>query len=399
MNVGHAHPRLQKKIQEILLEKPLNFSPLGPGKASATLAKTLAEQVDPPLQISLFSNSGSEAVEAALKIARVFTQRQSFLYCSQGFHGTNLGALSVMGEKRLRHPFEPILSPSLGIPFGDLVALEKALASKKFAAFIVEPVQGEGGVVLPPPHYLQSAQERCKKYRTLFVLDEVQTGLGRTGSFFAYQQEGFVPDILVLAKALSGGWTPMGATLTSASLFKKAYGSLDRFDLHSSTFGGNALSCEVAQETLNILKEEALVENSALRGQELLRLLQENLKGHPLVQSVRGRGLMIAIVFGPTGQSWLDQIAPFVAQTLATHLLGQWVALQLLERGILCQPASQAWNILKLTPPLTLQKTEALEISRHITEVLAQHHHLLPLIRRVLQRLRTQHQKKWKFDL
>lgn len=398
VNLGHNPPRLMQHIQSFFATQPLNLSHVGPGIHTASLASVLAQKVSPPLQISLFSNSGAEAVEAGMKLAQAYTKRTGFLYCTKGFHGTNYGALSIMGEKRMRAPFEPLLRSCQAIPFGNLDALKQQLETKQFAAFVVEPIQGEGGVLLPPEGYLKNAQELCQRYKTLLILDEVQTGLGRTGTFFAYENEQMVPDILVLAKALSGSIAPIGVTITSKSIFQKAYGSMDRFDLHSSTFGGNAFSCTVAEKTIQLIEEEGLILNSQTLGSLLKNLLQARLAKHPWIKEIRGRGLFVAIELGANGEKKLDAFAPWVSNAIAKHLFGQWLAFQLLEKGLICQPASHAWNTLKLVPPLTIQEKEIRHAVHLIGEVFDQAQAFLPVLQKVLTRLRVQYKKGWSLE-
>src|SRR6185436_17599831 len=197
-----------------------------------------------------------------------------------------------------------------GVPFGDLDELAGALQSDDVAAFIAEPIQAEAGVQLAPDGYFAEAAELCRRHGTLLIFDEVQTGLGRTGTRFAFEAFDVVPDVVVLAKSLGGGLAPIGATLTSGAINARAYGSKERFDLHSSTYGGNSFSCVVALETLRILDEECLAANAAVRGQAFLSSLQLRLAGHPLVSGIRGRGLLIGIALGPTARGWSGKIAP-----------------------------------------------------------------------------------------
>jgi len=395
-NVGHNHPRLIERLRAFLDEEALNLCHVGPSARAAELAAALAHLAD-PLTVCLFASSGAEAVEAGLKLARAATGRPGFLYSQGGFHGTNLGTLSVMGEERMRRPFEPLLPGCERVPFGDLGALQTHLATRRFAAFLVEPIQCEAGVVMPPAGYLAEAQELCRRSGTLLVLDEVQTGLGRTGTMFAYQAEGFVPDVLVLAKALGGSLAPISAALTRPEVHAKAYGATDRFDLHSSTFGGNSLSCVTALETLHILADEELIANSQARGAELLAQLRERLAGHPLVREVRGRGLLIGVELGPTERGFLNRLSPALVEMISKKAFGQWLALRLLERGIICQPASQAWNVLKLEPPLTARSEHVRQMVDALGEVLDEYRGVTPIVKDVTERLLRQFLAGWRF--
>ena len=397
VNLGHNHPRLIARLHELLDAQAFHFCLAGPAAGAAALAEGLARRLSPPLEISLFASSGAEAVEAGLKLARAATGRRDFVACEGAFHGTTLGTLSLMGSARVREPFEPLLAGCHRVPFGDLDALARALRQHRPAAFVVEPLQGEGGVNLPPPGYLREAQALCTAHGTLLVLDEIQTGLGRTGTLFAHQAEGMVPDVLCLAKALSGGIVPVSVAVTSRAWFDKAYGRTDRFDLHSSTFQGNAMSCAAGLKVLEILEEDGLVARSAERGAQLLQGLTRRLHGHPLVQAVRGRGLMVGIEFGPTGSGWLDKLAPGLVGKVAELVFGQWVAVKMLEAGVLCQPCASRWNVLRLAPPLSIGAAEIEQVVDTVGEVLDAYRGVAPIVTDVSRRIGSQWGKGWQF--
>jgi len=397
VNLGHNHPLLTARLHELLDEQVLHFCHTGPSAGAAALAQALAERLPDPLEISLFASSGAEAVEAGLKLARAATGRTAFISCAGGFHGTTFGTLSVMGAQRLRAPFEPLLADCYQVPFGDLAALERALDAHRCAAFVVEPIQAEGGVVLPPPGYLAAAQALCRKRGTLLVLDEVQTGLGRTGMLFAHQAENMVPDVLCLAKALSGGLAAISVAVTSRALFDKAYGSPGRFDLHSSTYQGNAFSCAAALKTLELVDELNLTARCAERGEQLLAGLRQRLAGHPLIKDIRGRGLLVGIEFGPTGSSWLDKLAPALVDKVSESMFGQWVAVKLLEAGILAQPASSRWNVLRLEPPLTISENEIATVIETVGTVLDEYRSIGPIVADVTRRAGAQWRDGWRF--
>lgn len=219
-------------------------------------------------------------------------------------------------------------------------ALASALKEHECAAFVLEPLQAEAGVVLPPLGYLAEAQALCRKHDCLLVPDEVQTGFGRLGTWFAFQQENFVPDVLVLAKALSGGAAPISVTMTSAALFDAAYGKPDRFDLQSSTLGGSALGCAAALATLAIIRDQDLCTRASRLGKRMLEDVETALEGHPFVRSVRGRGLLLGIELGPRSETLLQKLRAPLERKLCEHLLGQWLAVRLLEAGFVVQPAA-----------------------------------------------------------
>src|SRR5262249_16981250 len=248
VNLGHNHPGLLRKLTQFLQSGSLNHFHVGPSPYMAELAALLARRAPGELEVALFCNSGAEAVEAAMKLAMVATGRRRFVRCEGGYHGTSLGALGLMGDSRKRAAFVPE-NENVEIPFGDPAALESALG-REVAAFVVEPIQGEGGVRVAPPGYLEEARALCRRAGALRGVDEVQTGMGRPGALFASDTE---PDILVLAKALGGGVASIGVALAGRDLHRRAYGSMQRFDWHSSTFGGNSFACVAALETLRIL--------------------------------------------------------------------------------------------------------------------------------------------------
>jgi putrescine aminotransferase len=397
VNLGHNPEPLIERMIEILREDAVNLVHVGPQPYAAELARELARAASPPLEITLFSNSGGEAVEAAMKLARAATERSHFVYAEGGFHGTGLGSLSIMGHARLRAPFEPLLPNCEAVPFGDLDALERALHKRRAAAFVVEPIQAEAGVVVPPAGYLKAAQELCTRYGTLFVLDEVQTGLGRTGTLFAYEQHGFVPDVLVLGKSLGGSMVPLSATLTSREAHQKAYGSQAKFDLHGTTYSGNALACRLGLEVLKQVQQQGLAERSAQLGASLLDKLQRALSGHPLVRDVRGVGLLVGVELGPTDSGFFQRAFSGVVESVSEKVFGQWLAVRLLERGILCQPASQHWNVLRVEPPLTISEAELEHAVGEIGQLLGQYTKLTPLLKDVTARLTEQYRGGWSF--
>ncbi|HEX6099934.1 MAG TPA: aminotransferase class III-fold pyridoxal phosphate-dependent enzyme [Thermoanaerobaculia bacterium] len=377
VNIGHNHPRLLAHLCAFFDAEPLNLNHTGISAHPAMLAEQLARTA-PPLDAALFSNGGAEAVETAMKLARAATNRTRILYCEGAYHGLTLGTLSVSATKRMRAPFEPLLPGCTAIPFDDLGALERALDGDT-AAFLVEPIQIEGGVRFPRDGYLRAARELCAKRGALFLLDEVQTGLGRTGAMYAFQHEGLTPDVLILAKSAGGSIAPIGITLTTRRLQRKAFGSMRTFDLHGSTFAGNAFACAAAGETLRILDDEQLVARSRDHGTEWLTALRLRLDGHPLVAGVRGRGLLLAV----------ELRAPGVA--------GQWLALALLERGLIVQPASQAWHVLRLEPPLTISRDELAHATDVIADVFDANRSLAPMLARTGFRAAAQFLNRGRF--
>ncbi|OEJ28004.1 ornithine aminotransferase [Streptomyces agglomeratus] len=296
LNLGHNHPHVVAGLRDFLGRGAPTFAQyISMPVQAAELAERLSALAPGAPERVFFSNSGTEAVEAALKLARAATGRTRLVHADNSYHGKTMGALSVTGRDTHRAPFAPLLSDCVGVPYGDAEALAAVIDGA--AAFIVEPVQGEGGVVLPPPGYLLEAQRLCRRAGAVFVLDEIQTGLGRTGAMFAAEHDGLRPDVLCLAKSLSGGLVPIAATLVGAGLWDDAYGSSDRALLHSSTFGGGNLAAAAGLATLDVLEAEKLPGRAADMGAYLRTALREVCAPYGFVRDVRGIGLMNALEF------------------------------------------------------------------------------------------------------
>jgi putrescine aminotransferase len=397
VNLGHNPSRLIDGLIAALKDDLPNVLHVGPQPLAGELAEELARRV-PGLPISLFANGGGEAVEEALKLARAATGRRTIVHCSGGFHGMGLGSLSVMGHPRMRSPFEPLIPECVSIPFGDLDALESALKKRRVAAFVLEPIQAEAGVILAPPAYLRNAQALCREHGALLVLDEVQTGIGRTGRTFAFEHErGLCPDILVLGKALGGSMAPLSVAMAKREHVDRAYGSMKTFDLHGSTFAGNAFACRAGLLTLRLLDEESLSENAARMGTLLVEKLRVAVGSHPFVRDIRGKGLLVGIELGPKEAGFFRRVLQAPVEAAFQHVFGQWLAVRLLEEGILCQPASQQWNVLKLEPPLVVNEAEIDELVGTVARVLGAYEDLRPLALDVSKRFGRQMMDGWSF--
>jgi acetylornithine/succinyldiaminopimelate/putrescine aminotransferase len=325
----------------------------------APLAGLLAERLlakAPHLDRVYFSNSGTEAVEASLKFARYATKRNRIIYVDHAFHGLTTGSLSVNGAKEFRKGFGPLL-PDTAIDMGDLAALERELRKGDVAAFLVEPIQGKG-VLLAPEGFLARAHELTRKYGALFIADEVQTGIGRTGDFFAYEHDGVQPDIVVTAKALSGGYVPVGATMASNAVFDKVYSSMDRVLVHDSTFGSNAQAMAAGLATLHVFDQENLVEHARDTGDRLRGRLTELIDKYELLADVRGRGLMIGIEFNRPS-SFKLRAAWTALQAARKGLFAQTVVHSLYhQHRILTQVSGDHVEVIKLIPPLIIGERE-----------------------------------------
>ena len=370
LNLGHNHPAVVRAVQDALVQQAPGFAPAAINPLAAALATRLVALAPPGLEMVFFCNSGAEAVEAALKLARAASGRSGLLYCERSFHGKSLGALSVTGNPAYQRPFGPLVPDCQAVPFGDEEALERALTTRRFAAFIVEPIQAEGGMSVPPAGYLRAAQVLCRKTATLLIADEVQTGLGRTGAMFAVEHDHLEPDLMTLAKSLSGGLVPIGAMLARRDLWHKAYGDAQTFALHSSTFGGGSLACAAALATLDVLAAEHLASQAAARGRELRAGLDALAARFPVLRAVRGQGLLLGVEFAPlsapllqhfratdvsAGLSWFmpqlgDMLNAFHAY-YAMHSL-------LEAHAIYAQTARSHPLVLRVQPPLTITRAQ-----------------------------------------
>ena len=310
------------------------------------------------LKKAFFCSSGSEGVEAAIKFSRARTGRNGLIYASGAFHGLTCGALSLMGDPFWRDGFGPMLSGTEEVAFGNLDALEQKLRTRQFAAFIVEPIQAEAGIKLPPSGYLESAQALCRRYGSLFVLDEVQTGMYRTGPFLASQHYQTDPDMVVLAKALSGGLIPCGAVLMSDEIYDSVYGSLKRAIVHTSTFSENALAMRAGLATLRVLEEQSLGERAVRMGEYLRDRLQHALSGYEMVKEVRGAGLLNGVEFTAPGKLLLR--VPFETfMKIHPGMFGQVVVMRLFrDHGFLTQICGNNFMVLKAAPPLVIEERE-----------------------------------------
>jgi acetylornithine/succinyldiaminopimelate/putrescine aminotransferase/predicted amino acid dehydrogenase len=296
LNLGHNPPAVVGRLRAFLdSQAPTFVQYVSMPAQTSELAERLCDVAPPGLDRVFFSNSGAEAVEAALKLARAATGRHRLVYVEDSYHGKTLGALSVTGRATHRKPFGPLVEQCVSVPYGDLPALCAALDGA--AAFIVEPVLGEGGVVLPPDGYLPAAQRLCRSAGAVFIVDEIQTGLGRTGALFASEHWDLQPDVLCLAKSLSGGLVPIGATLSTSTVWDAAYGSTARSLSHTSTFGGGNLAAAVGLATLDALAEQDLAARAAKLGASLRRGLAEVASRYSILGEIRGLGMMNAIAF------------------------------------------------------------------------------------------------------
>jgi putrescine aminotransferase len=316
--LGHRHPRVLAAVRRELERMPLSAKFM-PEEPMAELASMLAEATPGDLQFCFFCHSGAEANEGALKLARLATGKPGFIAASGAFHGKTFGALSVSGSEMYRAPFQPLLPGVTHVPFGDAKALEAAI-TEDTAAVILEPIQGENGVIVPPTGYLRGVRDVCTRAGVLLIVDEVQTGMGRTGMLWACEWEGVAPDILTAAKGLGGGVTTLGAFIATPTVYEPL--THDPY-LHSTTIG-NRLAWVAAIETLRTIREEGLLERARQIGDRLLRGLQEVMRRHPsLITDVRGKGCLVGVEFPNDDVGILANMGLITRQVLAIQTLNR----------------------------------------------------------------------------
>ncbi len=357
-NVGRNNPEVRQALIDFMGSDYPSLVQLEAPLLSGLLAKELKQRMPNELDYVYFTNSGTEGVETAIKFARCATQRSGIVYAQKAFHGLSNGSLSLNGDDVFREGFGPLLPDCIEIPFGDIEALEQALYKKTIAAFIVEPIQGKG-VNIPPAGYLKQAQDLCHKYGTLFVADEIQSGMGRTGKFLALDHEADMdPDIVILSKALSGGYVPVGAVLTRKWIYNNVFSSMDRSVVHSSTFGQGSLAMVAGLATLDYIDKQKLMENATAMGDQLGEKLTELKDSFEFIKDIRWRGLMLAIEFGRP-ESIKLRAAWTLAHKLNKSLFPQAVTMPLLQdHGVLTQVAGHHIDVIKLIPPLIIDKTD-----------------------------------------
>jgi ornithine--oxo-acid transaminase len=348
--LGRGHPVIKQALHDAVDADLASLVQMDCALLPGVLAEALVARSHPGIERVVFTNSGAEAIESAIKFARHSTGRNRILYCDHGFHGLTTGALSLNGGKEFRDGFGPLL-PADAVPFGDVDALARELRRGDVAAFVAEPIQGKG-VNLAPDGYWAAVQELCRRARSLFVMDEVQTGLGRTGRFFCHEHYDVQPDIITVSKALSGGYVPVGAMLSSAKVSDSVYSSMDRAVVHSSTFSMNQLAMVAGLATLQVFDDEDILDRVRRTGESFMKALQPLVDRHEFLHEVRGKGLMIGLVFGaPTSRGL--RVRWKAMEAIRTALFSQLVVVPLFHRHrILSQVAADNVNIVKLLPPL-----------------------------------------------
>jgi ornithine--oxo-acid transaminase len=372
--LGRNHPEVRRILKEFLdLEYPSLVkmeAPLIAGLLAAELKKRMPNELD----MVFFTNSGAEGVETAIKYAKCATGKPALVHCKKSFHGLSSGALAVNGDDSFRDGFAPFLPDCRAIPFNDLAALEAELLKGDVAAFITEPIQGKG-VNLPAPGYLLAAQQLCRKHGALFIDDEVQSGMGRTGKFLAIEHEGAVdPDIVILAKTLSAGFVPVGAVLCKKWIHEKVFSSMQRSVVHSSTFSQGSFAMAAGLAALDVIDRENLIANAAKMGDFIGQGLTAMIPRFEFMKEVRWRGLMTGIEFG-SPKSLTLKLAWTTCHTLDKSLFPQAAVIPLLDKHhIITQVAGHNVDVVKLLPPLILNETDAKYFLNAFEDVMVQMH-------------------------
>jgi len=370
-NIGRNHPVVKQAIKDVLdLDLP-NMVQMDCALLSGLLGEALAKHTGPGRDAFFFCNSGTEAVEGAIKFARAHTGRAKILSLENAYHGLTYGSLSITGNKHFQEGFGPFLPGAEKVRYNDLNELEVKLRNSDVAAFIAEPVQGKG-VFIPSDDYFPQAQALCRKYGTLFISDEVQTGLGRTGKMFGFQHWNLDPDIITMAKTLSGGYVPAAAICTRRDIYQSVFSRMDRCVVHSSTFGRNNLAMACGLATLSVIESENLVENCAKRGEQLLAAARGLMAKHEWIKEVRGKGLMFAIEFHEP-KALMSKMAWKALHTVDHGLYAQMIVTSLMQKHrVLTHVAAHGLDVVKALPPLVIGEKEITRFVNGLDEVIGE---------------------------
>lgn len=357
-SVGRSQPEICRALTDYMALDYPSLVQLDTPVLCGLLAEALKQRIPYDLETVFFTNSGNEGIETAIKYARCATGRPAILYCRKAFHGLSNGALSLCGDDSFRQGFAPHLPHCREVEFNDLGSLEQALASGDVAAFVVEPIQGKG-VNIPANGYLAAAADLCHKHGALFIADEVQTGVGRTGRFLALEHdENVEPDIVVISKALSGGYVPVGAVLTRRWIYDKVFSSMDRAVVHSSTFGKGGLSMVAGLATLTCLDDHDLLERATRMGRLLGEGIQAMIPRFEFIREVRWRGVMLGIEFEPP-ESFALRSAWSMVHKLDKNLFPQAITMPLFnDHQVLTQVAGHNIDVIKLLPPMIISEED-----------------------------------------
>ena len=373
-NTGHNHPRIIEALKEELDRSGPAMLQSHVPELAGELAERLCKLAGGGLKKVFFASSGSEGVEAAIKFSRAATKRNALLYCEGAFHGLTCGALSLMDNAFWREGFGTLLPDTEAVPFGDIAPVEEKLRTRKFAAFFVEPIQGEGGIRVPSPEYLRQVQALCRQYGTTFVLDEVQTGMFRTGKFLAAHSFGVEPDMVVLAKALSGGLVPVAAVLMTDEISEAVYSSLRRAIVHTSTYSDNGLAMRAGMATLDVLEDEDLGTRATHLGNLLRARLTESLEPYEMFKAAPGLGLISGIEFRVPSKLLL-RVSYEAFRAIHPGMFGQMLVMRMFrQQKILTQICGNNFMVLKSAPPLVASEAQIEEFVQALTTVVDDMH-------------------------
>jgi len=372
--LGRAHPVIKDALHQALDADLPNMVQMDCALLPGLLAEQLVARSPENIERVVFANSGAEAVEAAIKFARAATKRSRIVYLSHAYHGLTTGALALNGSPSFKKGFGALLEDVTEVPFGDVDALRTELSRGDVAAFIAEPIQGKGVYELDRATW-QEISAAVRRAGALFICDEVQTGLGRTGAFYAFEHYGINPDIITVSKALSGGYVPVGAMLTSDSIVRSVYRSMDQAMVHSTTFKGNQLAMVAGLATLQVFDDEHVVEHALAMGELWRTKLDALALRHEFLHLVRGRGQMIGLEFGPP-RSFRAKVRYRAVESARTALFAQSLVVPLFHRyRILTQVAADNVNIIKLLPPLIAAEAEIDQFVLALDELLGDVEH------------------------
>jgi len=372
-NFGRNHPVIKKALHDFLDMDMANMVQMEGPLLSGILAEALIKRTPEKLDKVFFCNSGTEATEGAIKFAKCATGRKRIIYCKKAFHGLSNGALSCNGDDNFREGFTPLLPHCDAVPFNDLDAIEQALKSEDVAGFIVEPIQGKG-VNIPDDEYLPGAQRLCKQYGAKFIVDEIQTGFGRTGKLFAMEHWDLAPDILCMAKSLSGGFVPAGAILMTREIYDKVFSKLDRCVVHSATFGRGNMAMAAGLAALHVIEEEGLVAHAARMGEALKSGLSALAEKYEMVKEIRAKGLFAVMAFGPP-KSIALKMGWKLLHKIDNGLFSQIIIIPLMEKHrILTQVPGHNMDAVKFSPPLAFDDADLAYLLDALDDVLAACH-------------------------
>lgn len=380
LNFGHNHPHISEAVQQAA--KLPNILQAALGTLYAALAHNLAQITPKGLCRTFFGNSGAEAVEGSLKLARAASGKKRIIYCEGSFHGKTLGALSVTGKSKYQEPFRPLIPGCEPVPYGDIRALEEKLKEGDVAAFIIEPIQGEGGIHVPEQGYFSQVRELCTQYETFLIIDEIQTGFARTGTIFACEYEGVIPDIMCLGKSLGGGIMPISAFTTTEEIWDRAFGGPERCALHTSTFGGNARACAAGIAAIEVMLEDDLASQARGKGSYLLDGLKQLQEKYPaFIKEVRGRGLMIGVEFNKLSGGFLNKITKGKLNEIVEEYLAALVAGELMNKyHIITAYTLNNPNVIRFEPPLTVSKEQMDRLLSALDDIFKSHPSILKFI-------------------